>query len=333
MGLGSLIFLTVSSCSQSTKHKNHIDYAVLDISSFDPHAVMTQKLGGPIGFDIEIEGYLKRVLLRLCTLSTFREADISIQIINSSEKFCLYFDGGKLLLSRGLLVSLSNEAELVASVAIAMMTKATLTKEKMKELNKLPEEITAKDFISLKELFKESHSKLELKRCEEILSSLGYSKSCLQTILKEADSTLIGLDEKIFQKADNSIVDSLSSGYSGEATYQKVIQPLKSLQDSYNLERKSLAHFEKNELHEAIMIINEAIIENPAEGHFYYTLSKFLVKQNSLDTAFKAIEQAIKLNSFNVAFYLHRAKLYELMSQTKEAVQDFKFANDLLLTR
>ncbi len=332
MGIGSLIFFSITSCNQSIQPKSNLSYGTIHLSSIDPQAMIIQKLGGPIGYDIEIENYLNRVLTRLSTLSKFRETEISIQILNNNDQICLYFEGGKLLLSRGLLAALSNEAELVASVTLAMMTKAILNQEKIKEIAQLPDEILSGHFCQFKEIFKDAKFQFELSAYEEIITSLGYSKSCLSHILLNRDELLIGLEQqKELEKLVPFLSETATSGYSGEATYQKVIQPLKSLQESYSLERKSLEHFEKDEIKEAILLIKEAIVENPAEGHFYFTLSKFLLKQNSLETAFKAIDQAIKLNNFNASFYLHRAKLYDLISQRTEALEDLKCANDLLV--
>jgi predicted Zn-dependent protease len=328
LGFATLCFF--GSCATDSKTQPS-SLASLDQSNVDPTQVLIQKLGGPIGYDLEIENYLKRVLLRLSTLTTFREQEISIQIVNQHGSLCLFFDSGKLLLSRGLLVSLSNEAELVSAVTIAMLTKTNIHHATYEEIANLPDELKEADFPQIRAILKNHSTKFDLKRCQEILTSLGYSKNSVLNVLDTNKQMLLGLEcQKEIQKNLSSTVEH-EPGYIGEATYQKIIQPLKMLQESYDLEQKSIQLFEKNQAGEALSLINQAINENPAEGHFYYTLSKILHAQNLRQQSFKAIEQAIKLNSFNVLFYLQRAKLFEELSQNKEAIEDFQFASDLLL--
>jgi hypothetical protein len=326
-----LKFLSLSLCiacsSQSKSASTQI--SICEQSGVDPSKILMQKLGGPICCSLEIENYLKRVTLRLGTLTAFREQEISILMVNNPNNLCLFFDSGKLFISRGLLVSLTDESELVAAISIAMSAKISLTTPLIKAIFDLDDELSKKDFQDLKAIFEEYSSKLDLNRCEEILSSLGYAKNSLVRVLKKPIffNTSMPSIEQLHPFANDQI------GYLGETSYQKAITPLKLIQKTYDLEEKSLEFLLENKFFEATQLINQAIYENPSEGHFYFTLSKILLEQNLISQSLCAIQEAIKLNDFNVLFYLQRAKLFELLSQSKEASYDFELINELLLSR
>lgn len=327
-----LLTLAALGCSQSSKTTPKTAQLKMHQQTVDPYEVFVQKLGGPIGYDIEIANYLNRVLMRLNTLTAFRDFGISIELVNHHGSLCLYFDKGRLILSRGLLVSIQNEAELIAAVATAMLTKITLTNESALQIAKLPDEIEEKDFGFIRAALKDSYCRFDLKKCEQIISSLGYSKKGLFDVLNRHKEMLLGLECQKFLSqglSDHHLQEDV--GYLGEATYQKVVSALKMLQPSYDQELESIEALKEKKFSLAQGVIEKAIHENPAEGHFYYTLSKILAEQNLVHQSLKAIDQAIKLNSFNVHFYLHRAKLFQTLSKIEEAKDDLKAADDLLL--
>lgn len=319
-------------CNQSSKSTPKLAQLKIQQPTVDPYEVFIQKLGGPIGYDLEIASYLNRVLLRLNTLTAFRDFGISIELVNHHGSLCLYFDKGRLILSRGLLINLNNEAELVAAVATAMLTKITITNESASKIAKLPDELEEKDFSNIRFALKDSYCRFDLKKCEQIISSLGYSKRGLSDVLNRHKEMLLGLEcQKFLAQGvlDHHITEDV--GYLGEATYQKVISPLKMLEISYEQEQQSLEAFKKKNFQQAFDAIEKAILENPAEGHFYYTLSKIYAEQNLLGQSLRAIDQAIKLNSFNVHFYLQRAKIFQALAKVEEAKEDLKAADELLL--
>lgn len=324
----------LASCGNNASSRFQSHFTHFDQNQVDPSEVFIQKLGGPIGYEIEMEAYLKRVLNRLNTLASFREYELSLEIINHHQSICLCLDNGKIILSRGLLLSLSNEAELITSIVFALLSPISFSAENLQKIALLPDEITEEDFSLIRASLKDSYEPIDLEHCEEIIASLGYSKKGLYQLLKSSKDLLIGFDslQSLNKKIPNA-KEQNSTGYLGEASYQKMIAPLIHLEESYELEQNSLKLFKEEKITEALTLINHAINENPAEGHFYYTLSKILLSQNSTQQAFKAINQAIKLNNFNVLFYLQRAKLYELLQNKKESLEDKKFANELLLAR
>ncbi len=205
--------------------------------STNRYAILTKKLGGSLDYDPEIENYIRRIVLRINTLNTFRDDQISIEIVNQTGLFCLFFEDGKLMLSQGLLSSLSNESELISAIALAMLSKASIENLNLSELKKLPDFLSFEDYPKIRKLFQTSPFNLDIKKCHEITYSLGYHPSGLLTLLKKPAPLFLGIYDLSGINSEHLLpVDELSSGYLGESSYEKVMFSLKKIQEKMHSE-------------------------------------------------------------------------------------------------
>jgi predicted Zn-dependent protease len=329
IALASLLLCTASCHTPTSPPPKTVSHQ--STTTISPHALLTQKLGGPLGYDVEMEDYLKKVVNRLSTLSTFRAAGIDLKLINHNAGICIMLDGNKLLLSRGLLVKLDNEAELIAAIVIATLSQGTLTQSHIQQLSTFNEAIDSKDFMKLSSMIKGQNKTVVRKDVEEIITSLGYAKTGVLKLLGFNEPSLIGLQS---EKLKQETVDQTENkaGYLGEASFQKMVGPLKALQKAYDYEISSILALNLGQLAEALELCDMAIDWHPAEAHFYFTKSTILNQLGDKWVAFEMINQAICLNPDIASYYVARSEFYKLDGRAEEAQIDLKLAQEIILT-
>jgi len=329
IAVNSLLLCTTSCHTPTSTPPKTVSHQ--STTTISPHALLTQKLGGPLGYDVEMEDYLKKVVNRLSTLSTFRTAGIDLKLINHNAGICLMLDGNKLLLSRGLLVKLDNEAELIAAIVLATLSQGTLTQSHIQQLSTFNEAIDSNDFMKLSYMIKGQNKAVARKDIEEIITSLGYAKTGIIKVLGFNEPSLIGLQSENLKQQTVDQTEN-KAGYLGEASFQKMVGPLKALQKAYEYETLAVVSLNLGRLDEALEFIDKAIDWHPAEAHFYFTKSTILNQQGDKWVAFEMINQAVCLNPEISSYYIARSEFYKLDGRTEEAQIDLKLAQELILT-
>jgi predicted Zn-dependent protease len=134
-------------------------------------------------------------------------------------------------------------------------------------------------------------------------------------------------------KANLAYARTLPSGKRHADVYQQKIAKLKKRKNAYDAYDEGVKAFEKKNLPLALTLVDKAIAQEPNEALFYGLKGDIFAKQKNQGKALSAYNQAISKDSDYFYYYLKRGLTYQSMHQYASAKADLKRSQNLLPTQ
>jgi len=335
----------------------------LGIQNYTP---AQQSHGGPYTASPQLVSYVRSVGKRLAKVSDRPNLPYAFTVLNNSVPNAWAMPGGKIAINRGLLVELSNEAELAAVLAHEIVHSAARHGAKsIERAMALQTGVIATSYAA------QGHrdgvwaiaganiagqlTQFKYSRGAERESDLygtrymvraGYNpKSAIalqETFLRLKNGNRAGLFEKLFsshppseERIENNkeaVADLPQGGFVGKQEYIKAMSPLRHAAGAYQAYDKGVAALHKGNADEALTLARRASRVEPHEALFYGLEGDALAAGKQLRPAIKAYNKAIRHNENYFLFFLRRGQIRQTLGDHSGARSDLERSNVLLPT-
>ncbi len=315
--------------------------------------------------DPDLVTYVEKVGYEIAKVSD-RVLPYEFAVVNSSELNAWALPGGKIALTRGLLVNIQNEPELAAVLAHEIVhaaashgTRNQSLKIALRIIN-LGASLLIHDQQSLKWVNEAIYiggrlSLLNYSRLQELeadfygmnyMDRAGFDPEGMITLqetlkalyhkdengLKTLFSTHPQFDERL-SKAKLHLAAFSSKSYPNHCErFQKALKYLQGKREAYKYYDKAVSSVKNDEIEKAWRLLDKAISIEPKEALFYALRGQILLKKHHEQGALADLNRAIDLNPDFWQQYMSRAIVYESLGKPKLAFLDYQKSVNLLPT-
>ncbi len=329
------------------------------------YAPMRQSQGGDYVVDEALTDYIREIGQKLAAVSD-RKLPYEFNVLNSSVPNAWALPGGKIVVNRGLLTELKDEAELAAVIgheivhAAAKHGARTMSRGMLMQGAMLAT-VTAsqgKDYAQLVQMGAGLGAKLittkygrDAERESDLygmkyMSRAGYDPQgavdLQKTFVKLSEghksdwmSGLFASHPPSQERVDNNIKTAAElppGGERGKARFESKMAHLtrtKKAYEAYDKGRKALAD---GKIEAARTLANQALATEPTEGHFYALLGDIEIKKNQPEAAKQHYDKALSLNNEFFYYHLQRGLVNEQLNLHEAARRDLNNSINLLPT-
>ena len=294
----------------------------------------TQALGGPFNLDPQITNYVNRIATRVFTSSEYPGDRFEITILNHSAPFIIPFPNRKIVLTRGLLTLIENEAELASVIAYYTYNSCGI-KELPQNVNDIIlNALATTGNIDIEKCLIETSSpedcKTYLEKGFTLFSSLGYDPYAALSLIEKFNSEKLKgyvphFDLKL--KTVREFVSKMeTSGYQGKEGYAEMIQPLQRLEEGYLLYELANYSYNKKDYARAEALAIQLLDIEDEEALFHLLLGRCQKKLMKNQQAIASFSRALELNPAYYAPFFERAKLFAYLDKSDRARFDYETA-------
>lgn len=361
--LSVLISITLISACARNPVTNNLDFDLVSESQEiaigeKQYMGLRQQQQGDYVADPALTQYVRQVGQRLVAVSD-RRLPYEFVIVNSSEFNAWALPGGKIGVNRGVLTRLECESELAAILAHEVVHAAASHGSSSMSKGMVLEAINMASALAI-----DDSEKLQWVQGVTSLGGnlmlLKYSR----THELEADQygmkymNRAGLDpkgmvkvqetmERLSQTQDSNWLETMVATHppskervaksreqlakigqqpvAGECErYQEATRNLKQNAFAYENYDAAVTAFEKDDLHQATVLINMAIGIEPQESLFYGMRARIALKNDKTDHALSDLDKAVSLNPDYWQHYLVRGAIHKSRGNSYNAINDFR---------
>jgi len=325
-----------------------------------------QSQGGIYVVDKQLTTYVNQVGQKLVKISDRPNLPYEFVVLNNSVPNAWALPGGKMAINRGLLLELSNEAELAAVLAHEIVHAAARHGAKNMERGMLVNAgmvglgiaTSENDNAALivgaaalgSQLIGQKYGRdAELESDEfgmKYMAKAGYNPRAAVTLQETFVRLSQGREsnwlEGLFashppsqERVDTNkkTAQKLNqNGMLGEAEYQQKIAHLVKTKPAYDAYQNAQRALSNNEPDKAMSLINKALSIEPKESLFLALKGDVHYKKNQFNDAETAFDTAIKYNDTFFLFYLERGLTREKLGKLQAAKTDLEKSVGLLPT-
>jgi len=325
-----------------------------------------QTQGGRFYLDPELNLYVKEVGMKLARVSDQPDLPYEFVVLNSGVPNAWALPGGKIAINRGLLTEFENEAQLAAVLGheivhaaamhgIQRMQQSTLISLGVAGLGYA---ISDNEWSSLimggaamgAQLALAQYSQgdeLEADRYGiRYMKEAGYDPQAaveLQEIfVRLSKGNNPGFVQGLFAthppsikrvQENQELVNKIGAGgYLGRETYQKKLSFLRSVQPAYEAFDRAREFAGNDQLDKAMTEINEAIRIEPEEAAFYAFRGKIYRARNQLDQAAADFNKATSLYPEMFSYQLNQGLTQLTLNNLSKARESLNRANEVVPT-
>ena len=329
------------------------------------YAPMRQSQGGDYVVDQALTDYVSDIGQKLAAASD-RKLPYEFKVLNSSVPNAWALPGGKIVVNRGLLTELKDEAELAAVIgheivhAAAKHGARTMSRGMLMQGAMLATVVASqgKDYAQLAQMGAGLGAQLITTKYGrdaeresdlygmEYMSRVGYDPQGAVDLQKtfvrlsegkKSDwiSGLFASHPPSQERVDNNIKTAArlpQGGDRGKARFESKIAHIlrtKPAYDAYDKGRKALAD---GKLSEARSLVDQALSAEPNEGHFHALLGDIELEKNQPSAAKQHYDKALGLNNKFFYYHLQRGLINEQLNAHGEAKRDLDKSIKLLPT-
>lgn len=329
------------------------------------YAPMRQSQGGDYVVDQALTDYVSEIGQKLAAASD-RKLPYEFKVLNSSVPNAWALPGGKIVVNRGLLTELKDEAELAAVIgheivhAAAKHGARTMSRGMLMQGAMLATVVASqgKDYAQLAQMGAGLGAQLITTKYGrdaeresdlygmEYMSRVGYDPQGAVDLQKtfvrlsegkKSDwvSGLFASHPPSQERVDNNIKTAArlpQGGDRGKARFESKMAHVlrtKPAYDAYEKGRKALAD---GKLSEARSLVNQALSVEPNEGHFHALLGDIELEKGQPLAAKQHYDKALGLNNDFFYYHLQRGLINEKLNAHGEAKQDLDKSIKLLPT-
>jgi len=329
------------------------------------YAPMRQTQGGDYVVDQALTDYVSDIGQKLAAASD-RKLPYEFKVLNSSVPNAWALPGGKIVVNRGLLTELKDEAELAAVIgheivhAAAKHGARTMSRGMLMQGAMLATVVASqgKDYAQLAQMGAGLGAQLITTKYGrdaeresdlygmEYMSRVGYDPQGAVDLQKtfvrlsegkKSDwiSGLFASHPPSQERVDNNIKTAArlpQGGDRGKARFESKMAHVlrtKPAYDAYDKGRKALAD---GKLSEARSLVDQALSAEPNEGHFHALLGDIELEKNQPSAAKQHYDKALGLNNKFFYYHLQRGLINEQLNAHGEAKRDLDKSIKLLPT-
>ncbi|OIO69927.1 MAG: peptidase M48 [Zetaproteobacteria bacterium CG1_02_49_23] len=329
------------------------------------YAPLRQSQGGDYNVDPALTSYVSEIGQRLAKVSD-RQLPYEFKVLNNGVPNAWALPGGKIVVNRGLLTELHNEAELAAVLgheithAAARHTAHNMSRGMVLQGAVIGATIATqqKDYGHVAQLGANIGAQMLNQRFSRdaeresdyygmlYMSRAGYDPQgavgLQETFVKLAEGQrqdwLQGLfashppsPERV-QSNRQRLQELPAGGDLGAQRFNTKMAHLRQTKAAYDDYDKARASLDKGDVKRATQLVQRAIKIEPKEGHFQALYGDIHTKQNHSKQAMQAYNRAIDLNANFFYYYLQRGKLEQQKKNFSKAEADFKKSAAMLPT-
>jgi len=329
---------------------------------------MQQVQGGALTITPVVASYVDQVGQKLASLSERPGLPYSFVVLNNSTPNAWALPGGKIAITRGLLLQLENEAELAAVLSheivhtaarhgakaierglllnVGLAGLGSMVKDQRRADLLMGGATTAMALISTK--YSRDSEREADKYAVRYLYRAGYHPQAavsLQEKFVKLDnekntSWLTGLfathppsQERV--EAYQALLASMDPAPSGKLDaeqYQKIMSPLKETKEAYQKLDDGYNAYVRGNLKQALTLAEEGLEAVPHEAHFWGLIGKIQSRSKDYSSAIESFDNAIKLNGKYFDFFLQRGLTKVKTNDREGARKDLQESLKLLPT-
>jgi predicted Zn-dependent protease len=328
------------------------------------YAPARQMQGGDYLADPEATAYVNRVGQKLAAVSD-RPLPYEFKVLNNSTPNAWALPGGKIVVNRGLLLELHNEAELAAVLSHEIVHAAARHGAKSMEKGMLMQgallattlATSGNDYAPLAvggaqmaaSLITQKYSREAELEADfygmHYMSRAGYDPqsavSLQQTFVKLSEGRdanwLSGLfashppsQERV--EANRKTAQTLPPGDLGAQRYAEQTRHLRQTAPAYKSYDDAVLAAKKGDSSKSLALVNSALAIEPKEALFYGLRGDIQFEQNNFNKALASYDQALHLNDNYFHFYAQRGLTREKLGDIQGARQDLTKSAGLLPT-
>lgn len=323
-----------------------------------------QAYGGAYFLDPELSAYMNQLLKKAILSSPYPDRNCEIAIVNSSIPNVWSFPEGHIAITRGLLVDIQNEAELMAILChelAHLSAKDGQANIQKVILNAGPVKLdvysnpSSHDFsvgplgsgsglLTLKydvqcEVNADQSSMLQLTQMGYSPQSILDFQRRIHVYQKSQDTNWSGgylakhpLTEYQLSKTEYWQTLYPQSGYFENHRFEAHVKQLKSTMASYDLLDEGYRALLNRKYDQAIEMAEKGFTQMPEESHFLLLKAKAQQRLGHFVSSLKTLNQAIALNPYYFDHYLQRGLVKEQLDDWAEASHDLERSLALLPT-
>jgi len=323
-----------------------------------------QMQGGDYAADPEVSAYVNTVGQKLAAVSD-RPLPYEFKVLNNSTPNAWALPGGKIVVNRGLLLELNNEAELAAVISHEIVHAAARHGAKSMEKGMLMQgaliattlATANSDYAPLAvggaqlaaSLITQKYSREAELEADfygtHYMSRAGYDPQSAvnlqQTFVKLSEGResnwLSGLfashppsQERV--EANRKTAQSLPPGELGTKRYEEKTRHLRQTAPAYKSYDEAVQALKKGDSKKAIALVDSALAIEPKEALFYGLKGDIFFEQKNFNKALGSYDQAIQRNDNFFQFYAQRGLTREKLGDIQGARQDLTRSAGLLPT-
>ncbi|MBU4263785.1 MAG: M48 family metalloprotease [Proteobacteria bacterium] len=324
-----------------------------------------QMQGGDYLADPEVSAYVNSVGQKLAAVSD-RPLPYEFKVLNNSTPNAWALPGGKIVMNRGLLLELHNEAELAAVISHEIVHAAARHGAKSMEKGMLLQgallattmATSGNDYAPLAvggaqvaaSLITQKYSREAELEADyygmHYMSRAGYDPQSAvnlqQTFVRLSEGRdanwLSGLfashppsPERV--EANRKTAKSLPAGGDlGEKRYAEQTRHLRQTAPAYKSYDEAVLAAKKGDSSKSLALVNSALAIEPKEALFYGLQGDILFEQKNFNKALASYDQALHLNDNYFHFYAQRGLTREKLGDIQGARQDLTRSANLLPT-
>ncbi len=323
-----------------------------------------QASGGLYTADPALVGYVRRVGRRVAAVSD-RDLPYEFVVLNSDVANAWALPGGKIAVTRGLLETLDNEAELAALLGHEIVHAAArhgaqrLQRAQLGQLALFGVAVATRESaysdligfgsgLALR-MFAQKYNRDEERESDyygmKYMHAAGYDSSAAVTLHEKFLALSKGRKptwlQALFEthppsaeRVENNraaLAKFPAGGTLGRAAYREKTAYLRARKDAYEDGREAEDLLDSNP-DAALRAIDAAIAREPREARFHGTRGRILARQGRHREAVRAFGAAIRRDGNYYAYYLDRGLSHDWLDRRGRALRDLERSMDLLPT-
>lgn len=336
-----------------------------EIAAGDRHYVPLQQAGGGLyTVDSALTKYVERVGQRVAAVSD-RALPYEFVVLNATSPNAWALPGGKIAITRGLLVELDNEAELAAVLGHEVVHAAAKHSVQAMQRGMLGQLVMVGAAVALQnsdygnfvlgtgnlglQAVGQKYSRDAEREADDhgmkYMHAAGYDTAAAVTLQEKfvalAKGRRPGWLEGLFAShpastervANNraALAKFPAGGTLGRAAYEKRIAYLRARKGAYK-EADRARRLLRRSPERALRAIDGAIRQEPREPLFRGIRGRILMRQKRYQDAVRAYDAAIKRDAGYYGHYLGRGLVYRKLGRRTRARNDLERSNTLLRT-
>jgi len=324
-----------------------------------------QSQGGSYTVDAELTQYVNQVGQRIAEHAD-RKLPYEFVVLNNSVPNAWALPGGKIALNRGLLVELNSEAELAAVLSHEIVHAAARHGAKNMERGAMVQGgfilgailVSDSDYADKivgpaqigAQLISSKYGRDAEREADyygmQYMVRAGYDPaaavSLQETFLRLSEGRQSNWLDGLFashppsaervQLNRETAASLMVDGEVGEDRYQQALSHLNRNKDAYQAFDNAYREIAKGDLEQAITLVNQAIVKEPAEARFFGLKGDIFLEQKRYRAARTAYQDALTRDAGYYEYYLGRGLTQLQLGNKAEARADLTKSNQLLPT-
>ena len=362
-----LTLLVAAGCARNPvtgEHELSLVSTSTEIARGEEYYPAAQQAGGGLIQDPALADYVADVGQRVAAMSD-RPLPYEFVVLNTSSPNAWALPGGKIAITRGLLMELEDEAELAAVLGHEIVHAAAKHSAQRMQRELLSQLVVLGAAIALEGsdyanyvlgasglgllLVDQTYSRDAERDADrygmKYMHAAGYDTAAAVTLQEKfvalAEGREGGWLEGLFsshpastERVDNNraaLTEFPAGGIRGRTTYEERLAYLMSHKGAYEEAERARRLLHQNP-QSALQAADAAIDQEPRESLFHGIKGQILAHHGSYEAAVRAYDEAIERNSDYYEHYLGRGLAYHNLGNRVRARSDLERSNDLLAT-